>query len=84
MYPYEIWHYYELKNTQRNKRFVFYSPDRVTSDYYLLHSDALGEVYNSRWQIDLSSRTYQTLDIQDTQVINSWGDQSQDLWDLPN
>ncbi|MEZ5195370.1 MAG: GWxTD domain-containing protein [Bacteroidales bacterium] len=26
-YPYEIWHYYDLGNGQRNKKFVFYTRD---------------------------------------------------------
>lgn len=83
-YPYEIWHYYTLSNSQRNKKFVFYSPDMVTNDYFLLHSDAIGEIHNYRWQIDLQSRTYAPLDIGDTQPINTWGDMAKDYWDLPN
>lgn len=83
-YPYEIWQYYTLNNSQRNKKFVFYSPDMVTSDFILLHSDAIGEVYNPRWKIDLRSRIYSTRDMQDTQVIKAWGDFEQDYWDLPN
>jgi GWxTD domain-containing protein len=83
-YPYEIWQYYTLKETQRNKKFVFYSPDMVTNDFFLLHSDALGETNNPSWQIDLTGRTYAPLDLQDTQTINSWGNMSGDYWDLPN
>jgi len=83
-YPYEIWQYYTLNNNQRNKKFVFYSPDMVTSDFILLHSDAIGEINNPRWKIDLRSRIYSTRDIQDTQVIKAWGDFEQDYWDLPN
>ena len=83
-YPYEIWHYYTLSNSQRNKKFVFYSPDMVTNDYFLLHSDAIGEIHDYRWQIDLQSRTYAPLDMGDTQTINSWGDMAKDYWDLPN
>jgi GWxTD domain-containing protein len=83
-YPYEIWHYYTLSNSQRNKKFVFYSPDMVTNDYFLLHSDAIGEIHNYRWQVDLQSRSYAPLDIGDTQTINSWGDMAKDYWDLPN
>lgn len=82
-YPYEIWQYYSLPN-QSNRKFVFYSPDMVTSDFFLLHSDAIGEIYNPRWQVDLRSRIYQTIDITDTQVINSWGDMQEDYWTLPN
>ncbi|MFZ4564535.1 MAG: GWxTD domain-containing protein, partial [Bacteroidales bacterium] len=83
-YPYEIWQYYTLNNNQRNRKFVFYSPDMVTSDFILLHSDATGEINNQRWKIDLRNRIYSTLDLQDTQVIQSWGDMEQDYWDLPN
>jgi len=82
-YPYEIWQYYTLPN-QSNRKFVFYSPDMVTSDFFLLHSDAIGEIHNTRWQVDLRSRIYQTIDITDTQVINSWGDMQDDYWTLPN
>lgn len=83
-YPYEIWHYYTLNNSQRNRKFVFYSPDLVTSDFTLLHSDATGEINNPRWQIDLRNRIYTTRDLQETQVINSWGNMQNDYWELPN
>lgn len=83
-YPYEIWQYYTMKNNQRNRKFVFYSPDMVTNDFELLHSDAVGEIINPRWKVDLRNRIYTTLDIQDTQVINSWGDMQSDYWELPN
>ncbi|MDP1621626.1 MAG: GWxTD domain-containing protein [Bacteroidales bacterium] len=83
-YPYEIWQYYTLNNSQRNRKFVFYSPDMVTSDFTLLHSDATGEVTNLRWKIDLRNRIYESRDLQDTQVINSWGDMQTDYWELPN
>ena len=49
-YPYEIWHYYFIKPNQTNVRFVFYNPDLVIGDYKLIHSDALGEIRNPRWQ----------------------------------
>lgn len=83
-YPYEIWQYYTMNNNQRNRKFVFYSPDLVTSDFILLHSDATGEVNNPRWQVDLRNRIYTTLDLNDTQVINSWGSMQDDYWELPN
>ncbi|MGA3013476.1 MAG: GWxTD domain-containing protein [Bacteroidales bacterium] len=83
-YPYEIWQYYTLKENQRNKKFVFYSPDMVTSDFFLLHSDALGETNNPSWQIELQGRTYAPHDLQDTQSIQSWGGLPSDYWDLPN
>jgi len=83
-YPYEIWQYYTLKQTQRNKKFVFYAPDMVTSDFFLLHSDAIGETNNPAWQIVLSGRTQTQRDMQDTQTIHTWGGLSSDYWELPN
>ncbi len=82
-YPYEIWHYYSMKN-QRNKKFVFYSEDMVTSDFTLLHSDAIGEVNYPQWQVFLRNKMNAPLDIQQTQTINVWGDQTKDFWELPN
>ncbi len=68
-YPYEIWQYFTLtdktliitnpNNKQSNKRFVFYNPDLVTNKYYLIHSDARGEVYNTRWEILIYNRDSQ-------------------------
>ena len=83
-YPYEIWHYYTLKVTQRNKKFVFYAPDMVTGDFFLLHSDAIGEVNNPAWENSLVWRTYAPVDMEDTQSINSWGNLSEDYYTLPN
>ncbi len=83
-YPYEIWQYYTLNNNQRNRKFIFYAPDMVTSDFTLLHSDATGEVNNPRWRIELRNRIYSTRDLQDTQVISSWGDMESSYWELPN
>jgi GWxTD domain-containing protein len=61
--PYEIWLYdvmfdktYQLTGEfrkQTNRRFVFHNPDRVSNKYYLLHSDAKGEKYDSKWEIHL-------------------------------
>jgi len=82
-YPYEIWQYYTLNNNQRNKKFVFYSEDMVTSDFTLLHSDAIGEVMEPRWRIVLRNRSYAPLDLQETQIINAWGENADDEWDLP-
>jgi len=82
-YPYEIWQYYTLNQNQRNKRFVFYSPDMVTADFTLLHSDAIGEVYEPRWKVFLRSKMMAPVDLQDDQVIRSWGDVEEDAWDLP-
>lgn len=53
-YPYEIWHYYSLvnksnKNTQQNKKFLFYSPNSQDCDHILLYSDAISEVQERQW-----------------------------------
>jgi hypothetical protein len=60
-YPYEIWHYYKL-GSQSNRKFVFYNPDLVSNDFVLLHSDAQGELPNSRWEMDLHKRDTQSND----------------------
>jgi len=82
-YPYEIWQYYTLNQTQRNKKFVFYSMDMVTADFTLLHSDAIGEVYEPRWKVFLRNKMISPLDIQDDQVVRAWGDVEEDTWELP-
>ncbi len=82
-YPYEIWQYYSLNNNQRNKRFVFYSQDMVTSDFTLLHSDALGEVYNVRWKMVIRERVHPSGNLDDTQTIDTWGEFQNSSWDLP-
>jgi GWxTD domain-containing protein len=83
-YPYEIWQYYTLNNNQRNKKFVFYSPDMVSSDFFLLHSDAQGEFNNPQWRVELLNRINSQRDINQTETINSWGGFSKDIWELPN
>lgn len=84
-YPYEIWHYYTLEN-QRNKKFVFMTKDIVTNDFQLIHSDAIGELNNSRWTNEIYSRTYGTYYDYgvDGQVDpNSYGDDAKDYYDNP-
>ena len=83
-YPYEIWQYYTLNNNQRNRKFVFYSPDMVSSDFFLLHSDAQGEFNNPQWRVDLLNRINTPGDLNQTETINSWGGFSKDYWELPN
>ncbi len=51
--PYQIWHYYKLKN-QTNKKFVFANPHLASNDYELIHSDAIGEFNNPNWVMVLS------------------------------
>lgn len=53
--PYIIWHFYHMGD-QNNKRFLFYNPHLVGTDYLLLHSDAKGEINNPNWPSELSGR----------------------------
>jgi GWxTD domain-containing protein len=78
VYPYEIWHYYKLKD-QTNKRFVFYNRDLVTNNYTLLHSDARGEINDYRWQMKLKGRTHHSSDLDVTAPgMNNYGDRIND------
>lgn len=52
-YPYEIWQYYKLNNNQSNVKFVFCNSDLVSNDYKLIHSDARGELSDSRWKFKI-------------------------------
>lgn len=82
-YPYEIWHYHKLNENQWNKKFVFYSPDLVTNDYELIHSNAIGEVYNPTWQYLLNKRNSITNDPYETQNPDHWGSEAEELFENP-
>jgi GWxTD domain-containing protein len=49
-HPYEIWQYYTTKIGQNNVRFIFMNAERATNNYKLIHSTALGEIYNNQWE----------------------------------
>ena len=52
--PYEIWYYNQFEAThQANVRFLFYNPSLADNDFILLHSTAIGERSNPRWEIEL-------------------------------
>jgi GWxTD domain-containing protein len=52
--PYEIWFYNQFPAThQNNVRFLFYNPSLATNGFTLLHSTAIGEVRNDRWEVEL-------------------------------
>ncbi len=82
-YPYEIWQYYKLGNNQSNKRFVFYSHSELTNNFELLHSDAIGEVSNYRWQMILNSRWYDSYNIDRTRPPDIWGSRAEDYFRDP-
>jgi len=81
-YPYEIWHYYSLK-TQKNKKFVFYDTDLATNDFVLIHSDAIGEISDYRWQQRIYSRNNPTNDIDSDGVRDHWGRKSDEYYKNP-
>ena len=81
-YPYEIWHYYRVENFS-NKRFVFYSPDIVTNDYPLLHSDMPGYINNPQWKVQLHRRTNQPIDMDTENNNNHYGGRADDYYNNP-
>ncbi len=84
-YPYEIWHYYTLAN-QRNKKFVFMTKDIVTNDFQLIHSDAIGELNNSRWTTEIYSRTssmYYDQGVDDPYKPDTYGKDAIDYYNNP-
>jgi GWxTD domain-containing protein len=80
--PYQIWHYYQLKNNQRDKKFVFANPYLATNEYALIHSNAQGEVNNPNWQADLT-RQIGIQDRDETAPGGRYGNKSGDLYLLP-
>ncbi len=81
-YPYEIWHYYKIEQFS-NKKFVFYSPDVVTNDYPLLHSDMPGHINYPQWKMQLQNRTNQAEDMENENPNGSYGSRSDDYFNNP-
>ena len=82
-YPYEIWQYYSLGDGQRNKKFVFYTIDIVTNDFQLVHSDAIGETSNYRWQVEIYKRTYDPYSLDRDRYPDAWGSNVNMYWENP-
>lgn len=82
-YPYEIWHYYNLKN-QSNRKFIFYNTDLSSNEFALLHSDAIGEVNDYQWRLRLRSRDsgYQSID-QTGEGETDWGSRYNEWYQEP-
>ena len=76
-YPYEIWHYHKIGN-QTNKKFVFYSPDNVSRNYKLLHSDLNSEIQNDRWELVLRRIDQFLPDMDQRNVSPNFGNQIKD------
>ena len=78
-YPYEIWRYYVLGN-QRDRHFVFYSPELVGDDYILLHSDAFGEIFDKNWERKLSKRNNSLYNPNSTESDDQWGSKANEKY----
>ena len=81
LYPYELWQYYKLNN-RSNRRFVFSNTDLVSNNYLLIHSDAIGEVRDDRWQTRLNKRNnmYQSFDQE--KAVDQFGTNLRDAYDI--
>ena len=92
--PYEIWEYYSLNdksqmltnanNKQSTKKFVFYNPDLVSNKYTLIHSDAIGEINNYRWDLLIHSRETQSTNVDDTTAPVNFGGSSTENFNHPH
>lgn len=82
-YPYEIWHYYNLRN-QRNRKFIFYNTDLSSNEFTLLHSDAIGEPNDYQWRIHLRARDsgFKSID-QTGEGENDWGSKYNEWYQEP-
>lgn len=81
-YPYEIWHYYQMGD-QRNRKFVFYTHDLVTNDFQLIHSNAVGELSNYRWETIIYRRTWDPNSLDDAIIPSSWGSNATQTYKQP-
>lgn len=81
-YPYEIWQYYKLKG-QTNRKFVFCNPDLVTNNYRLIHSDAIGELNDPRWNMIIHNRDSQSQDFENLNAPSHYGGSSLDNFNNP-
>jgi GWxTD domain-containing protein len=81
LYPYELWQYYKLSN-RTNRRFIFLNTDLVSNNYNLIHSDAIGEVRDDRWQTRLNRRNnmYQSFDQE--KAVDQFGTNLRDAYDI--
>lgn len=88
-YPYEIWQYYRIMDPatgqfQTNKKFVFWDKEMAGNCYKLLHSDARGEVRDTRWQMKLKQRTQTNVNLDvETPQENNYGSGVDDLFSNP-
>ncbi|MBQ7984077.1 MAG: GWxTD domain-containing protein, partial [Bacteroidales bacterium] len=53
-YPYQIWVYDNTPTGESNRKFVFYARQDNRSEYFMLHSNAKGELNDPYWEHTLS------------------------------
>lgn len=53
--PYEIWHYYRIAD-QSNLKFIFVKNNKPKDDYFLVHSNVMGQVNNPAWEHEIYSK----------------------------
>ena len=56
-YPYQIWIYNTTPFGESNRKFVFYAKQDNLMEYFLLNSDAKGELHDIYWERTLSKNT---------------------------
>ncbi|MGP1515270.1 MAG: GWxTD domain-containing protein [Bacteroidales bacterium] len=56
-YPYQIWVYKHTPRGESNRKFVFYARQDNLAEYFLLHSNAMGETQELYWESTLSRGT---------------------------
>ncbi|TNF26811.1 MAG: GWxTD domain-containing protein, partial [Bacteroidetes bacterium] len=86
-YPYEIWHYYVLRDhltaDQSNRKFIFAQVDQGTKEFLLIHSDAKNEITNIRWNYDLHKRSTATIDLDQEDTGEHFGGRSKEFFQNP-
>ena len=69
-YPYQVWQYDQLISSstpvQQNQIFIFVDQELIGRQYTLIHSSALGEVKDHKWQYHLTRHTNTGADIDAT------------------
>jgi GWxTD domain-containing protein len=86
-YPYEIWHYYTLRDhisaDQSNRKFVFAQTEQGSAEFDIIHSDAKNEINNRRWNYDLHKRSTSTIDLDQENTGSHYGGRSKEFYQNP-
>ncbi len=82
-YPYEIWQYNQMAQ-RTNCRFVFYNPVLADNTYPLIHSEAVNEMRNDRWQVLISNRNLKNTNVDNVNApTDQWGNRIQEFFENP-